>query len=142
MPLISVTRLRIRSARFLPFFALHTQRALSQVRAAAGFQGGSLLADRRWTFCTMTVWESPESMRVYMLSGAHKVAMRRLLDWCDEASVIHWETSEHGLRDWQEAEERMRRDGRPSKLRHPSPLHATMRFAPPRAFKTSSIYAR
>jgi heme-degrading monooxygenase HmoA len=139
MPFTSVTRLRIRSIRFLPLFALYAQRSLSQARAATGFQEGSLLVDRRWVFWTLTIWETEESMRSYMLSGAHKIAMPRLLDWCDEASVVHWQASDPGLPDWQEAEERMRRDGRPSKLRSPSASHATLQFAPRRPFATNAI---
>ncbi|HWY07309.1 MAG TPA: hypothetical protein VNY24_10640, partial [Candidatus Acidoferrales bacterium] len=86
MPFISVTRLRVRSLRFMPGFALYVARARSQVRSAAGFQDGSLLADRSLTFWTMTAWDSEESMRRYMTAGSHKKAMPKLMDWCDEAS--------------------------------------------------------
>lgn len=54
MPFVSIMRLRVRSVRFLPGFALHTLRSIRQVRHAPGFRGGSLLADRAWTFWTMT----------------------------------------------------------------------------------------
>jgi hypothetical protein len=43
MPFISVTRLRIRSIRFLAGFALHALRSLKQVKNANGFRGGALL---------------------------------------------------------------------------------------------------
>jgi hypothetical protein len=29
-------------------------------------------------------------MRAFMLSGAHQRAMPKLFNWCDEASVVHW----------------------------------------------------
>ena len=54
MLFISITRLRIRSIRLLPAFALYTLRSRNQVRHAPGFQGGSLLIERAWTFWTMT----------------------------------------------------------------------------------------
>lgn len=97
MPFVSITRLRVRSFRFLPSFILHTLRSLRQVKEAAGFRGGSLLADRKWTFWTMTAWDSHDSMRAYMMNGSHRVAMPRLLDWCDEASVVHWDQPQDAL---------------------------------------------
>ena len=63
MPFVSVTRLRLRSVRFLPGFAWHNLRTLKQVKAAPGFRGGSVLADRRWAFWTLTAWDSREAMR-------------------------------------------------------------------------------
>jgi hypothetical protein len=129
---VSVTRLRLRALRFVPGFFLHAIGANAQVRRATGFRDGALLPDRRWTFWTMTVWDSPEDMRAYILSGSHKAAMPRLLNWCDEASIVHWDQGDARLPSWQEADQRMRRDGRVSKVRYPSTDHAAMAFAPPR----------
>ncbi len=132
MVFVSITRLRIRSMRFLPFFMLHTFRSLQQVKEAAGFKGGGLLADRSWTFWTMTAWDSHEAMQRYMTTDNHRVAMPRLLDWCDEASVVHWEQPEATLPSWTEADRRMRASGRVSKMRNPSPQHATLNYRAPR----------
>ena len=131
MPLISITRLRVRSIRFLPAFALDVLRSRSQVRRAPGFQGGSLLLDWGWAFWTMTAWDSEENMRRYMTTGAHRIVMPRLLDWCDEASVVHWTQPETTLPSWAEADRRMRASGRPSKVRNPSPQHATLAYRGP-----------
>jgi hypothetical protein len=139
MPFISITRLRIRSIRFLPAFTVHTLRSRNQVRRAPGFQGGSLLLDRRWAFWTMTAWDRQDSMRRYMTAGAHRVAMPRLLDWCDEASVVHWTQPETALPSWAEADRRMRESGRPSKVRHPSPQHSTLTYLTPRLTAARSI---
>lgn len=129
---VSLTRLRIRSLRFMPGFLLHTMGSLRQVRRAAGFRGGRLLADRR-VFWTLTAWDSLEAMRAYMVSGAHRAAMPRLLDWCDEAAVAHWEQPETtDLPGWAEADRRLRQEGRPSKVRHPGPDQAGLRYAAPR----------
>jgi hypothetical protein len=139
MPFISVTRLRLRSVRFLPRFALHTMGAQAQIRGAHGYQDGALLQDRRWTFWTMTAWDSQDSMRAYMTNGPHRTAMPHLVNWCDEASVVHWDQQDVHLPSWQEADRRMRESGRTSKIRHPSPQHATMSFAPPRVTRTASV---
>lgn len=132
MPFISITRLKIRSIRFLPAFGLHAIRTRDQVRRAAGFEGGALLPDRAWTFWTMTAWTDEASMRRYVMEGPHRLAMPRLVHWCDEASVVHWQRDEAGLPDWDEADRRMRETGRPSKVRNPSPRHATLSYRPPR----------
>jgi len=132
MTFVSLTRLRIRSFRFVPLFALYTWRALRQIRRARGFQTGALLADRKWTFWTITAWDSEESMRQFMVSGAHKTAMPHLLEWCDEASVAHWTQPETEVPSWIEADRRMREGGRSSKVKNPSPQHATLSFRAPR----------
>ena len=145
MPFISITRLRLRSFRFLPLFMLHTSRSLRQVKAAprirggskqaerrSRFRGGSILADRSCTFWTMTAWDDQASMQGYTASGAHRTAMPRLLEWCDEASVVHWIQPDDTLPSWNEADRRMRTEGRPSKVRKPSIGHAGLAYRQPR----------
>jgi hypothetical protein len=132
MTFVSLTRLRIRSIRYVPLFVLHTLRSLRQVKRAPGFQIGALLPDRSWTFWTMTAWDNQESMRQYMLTGSHKAAMPHLLDWCDEASVAHWHQPEATLPSWGEADQRMRDSGRASKVRNPSPRHSNLSYPVPR----------
>ena len=142
MSFIGVTRLRVRSVRFLPSFALHAFRARRQVRKAPGFQGGSLLADRNWTFWTMTAWDSQESMRRFMTTAPHRAAMPHLLDWCDEASVVHWDQPGASLPSWLEADKRMRESGRASRVRNPSPRHASLDYRPPRIAAGGTIAAK
>jgi heme-degrading monooxygenase HmoA len=132
MPFVSLTRLRIRSGRFVPWFVLHALRSRQQVKNATGFLTGALLADRNWTFWTMTAWESQDTMRAYMTNGAHKNAMPHLLNWCDEASVAHWTQPDATLPTWAEADKRMRESGRVSKVRHPSPQHSSLSYRAPR----------
>jgi heme-degrading monooxygenase HmoA len=132
MPFVSVTRLRVRSWRFLPAFFLHARRTSRQASAAPGFRAGSLLPDRRWTFWTLTLWDRPEDMRAYIKAGDHKKAMPRLTHWCDEASIVHWEQPDLTLPSWPEADARMRREGRPSKVRNPTAEHLAIAFPRPR----------
>ena len=139
MIFVSLTRLRIRSIRLLPFFGLYAFRVVSQVKKAPGFQMGAFLTDRSWTFWTMTGWDTQESMRQFMTTGAHQKAMPRLLHWCDEASVAHWTQPDASLPSWTEADKRMRETGRISKVLHPSPQHATMSYRTPRTTATGEI---
>ena len=129
---VSLTRLRLRSWRFLPLFALDAVRTTRQVRTAAGFVTGKLLPDRSFTFWTLTGWDSEESMRAYMIGGSHGKAMPKLMGWCDEASVAHWEQESEELPGWEEADGRMRSSGRVSKVKFPSADHAGLRYRAPR----------
>jgi hypothetical protein len=139
MVFISLTRLRIRSFRFVPLFALDAFRSVRQVKRAPGFLHGALLPDRNWTFWTMTAWDTQENMRRYMTTGAHKTVMPHLLHWCDEASVAHWGQPETSLPSWEEADKRMREEGRVSKVHNPSPQHATLSYRAPRTTGGSTI---
>jgi len=139
MPFISLTRLRIRSIRYLPLFAIYAVRSRRQVQKAPGFLTGALLPDRSWTFWTMTAWDGPESMRRYMTTGTHKSAMPHLMHWCDEASVAHWEQEDSALPSWEEADRRMRECGRVSKVNHPGPDHAGLNFRKPRTSGSARI---
>jgi heme-degrading monooxygenase HmoA len=132
MVFVSVTRLRVRSLRFMPRFVVHAMWTGRQAKHAPGFLGGSLLPDRKRTFWTMTLWRNQADMRSYIISGAHLKAMPKLLNWCDEASIVHWTQDVQIAPDWLEAERRMRAEGRPSKVRSPSPNHQGLAFDPPR----------
>ena len=136
---VSVTRLRLRSVRFLPVFAVDAVRSNAQVRRAPGFRGGSLLPDRRWTFWTLTTWDGADAMRAYMTTGPHRAAMPKLMNWCDEASVVHWTEDAAEPPAWAEAARRMRAEGRPSKLRRPSAAHAGLAFAEPRLSRAAPL---
>lgn len=132
IPFVSVTRVRVRSLVHLPGFVWRTQRSIAQIRRAGGFLGGALLPDRRMTFWTLTLWVDGEAMRSFMSAGAHRRAMPSIVAASDEASVVHWEQAEAKMPSWTVAAERMRREGRPTKLRQPSADHLAMTFAEPR----------
>lgn len=142
MTFVSITRLRLRSVRFLPSFMIYALKSVRQCKHTPGFQGGSLLPDRKLTFWTMTLWRDQSAMRAYMTTGAHLTAMSKLLDWCDEASIVHWMQDNAAQPNWHEADRRMRTEGRPSKLRNPGPNHATLGFAPPRPTRAVALMPR
>ena len=123
----------------MPAFVVYAVRTRAQVRKAPGFLTGALLADRSWTFWTLTAWDNQESMRAYMLAGAHKESMPYLMRWCDEASVAHWTQESSTLPGWPEANRRMRAEGRVSKVLHPSATHAGLRYREPRVTGSAPI---
>lgn len=129
--LISITRLRVRSWRFLPAFFVKAMRSAFQARRDPGSLRVALLREANNTFWTATAWRDEEAMRSFMLAGAHRGAMKRLLDWCDEASVVHWLQASPELPPWEEAHRRMQQEGRPSKVRFPTEAQRQHRIAPP-----------
>lgn len=133
MFLVSVTRLRIRSWRFMPAFAVMALRTGNQVREAEGNLATHILRDGARIVWTMSMWKSEAAMRAYILAGAHRQAMRKLLEWCDEASVVHWEQEGAELPTWSEAHARMQNEGRPSKVHHPSEAQQAYRVRKPKS---------
>src|SRR5664279_3986146 len=120
MIFVSITRLRVRSWRFFPAFAMQTLRIARQARKAEGNLAARLLRDRHNTFWTATSWTSETSMRNFMRAAPHGPTMRNLLEWCDEAALVHWTQSGVELPAWEEAHRRMQVEGRSSKVNHPS----------------------
>jgi len=121
--IVSITRLRVRSWRQMPSFAWHTVRSQRQVKRDAGCIRGSVGNAGGLTFWTATVWSDEAAMKQFRGTGAHKRAMPRLLDICDEASVARWTQDTDRLPSPAEMVERMRAEGRISKVRRPSEPH-------------------
>ena len=132
MPFVSVTRIRVRSRRYLPGFFWHSLWSVLQAKRAPGNLRLATLTDANRAFWTLTSWADESSMRAFMRSGAHKRAMPKLFEWCDEASLGHWTQDTAELPDWREAHRRMVEEGRPTKVRHPSPAHVEGKIAAPK----------
>src|SRR5215469_14537956 len=132
MPVVSVTRLRVRSWLYLPAFLMTSLRVARQAKSSPGNLRVQLLNDRRKTFWTCTAWESEAAMRAFMLAPPHGPAMRKLLEWCDEASLVHWSQAAAELPTWTEAHHRLKSEGRLSKVNHPSEAHRQFVITPPR----------
>jgi heme-degrading monooxygenase HmoA len=120
MPFISITRLRVRSLLYLPPFLWHAIRSMRQAQRAPGFLGGKTLREARNAFWTLTAWQDAAAMNAFRISGAHRLAMPKLLSWCDEASVAHWTRESPELPTWPEVHRRMIQEGKPSKVNYPS----------------------
>ena len=131
MPLVSVTRLRLRSWRFLPAFFFSAIPITKRARQWPGNLGYKVTRGPRNAMWTCTCWDSEASMREFMLANPHGPAMRKLLEWCDEASVVHWLQESREMPTWREAHRRLQADGRPSKVNHPSEAHQAYRVEAP-----------
>jgi hypothetical protein len=139
VPVVSITRLRVRSWTYFPAFFFQTMRIAGQAARADGNLAVKLLRDRRSTFWTCTSWSSEGSMRAFMLAKPHQPAMRRLPDWCDEAAVVHWTQADGELPAWAEAHRRIQQEGRPSRVNHPSAAHTAYAIAVPATGQTRDL---
>jgi hypothetical protein len=131
MPLISITRLRVRSWYYLPQFFIQSLLINRQAAAAEGNLKVRLLKDRNNTFWTATSWQSVAAMKAFMIAKPHGPVMRKLLNWCDEASLVHWEQADPELPSWDAAHRRLEQEGRLSKVNHPSAAHTAHKYPPP-----------
>ena len=127
MTFVSITRLRLRSLRFLPGFFYYAMRSAAQAKRARGCLFVDKRKTRGLTFWTLTCWEEEEAMREYRGHGPHRAAMPKLLDWCDEASFAHWQ-QESAHVSWPEGVEQLKRIGHLSKVRFPSADHRAGRI--------------
>jgi Domain of unknown function (DUF3291) len=128
MPFVSVTRLRVRSWRYLPVFLIGSLRSAQQAKSAEGNLAVSLLRQPQNTYWTRTVWTSETAMKAFMLAGAHRGVMRKLLNWCDEAALVHWTQDSAVPPEWPEARAKMQAIGRTSKVNYPSEDHRAFRI--------------
>jgi hypothetical protein len=122
MAIAAITRLRLRKLRFVPLFLLGAFRSKRQALGSDGCLAVDVRMIGTRVFWTRTLWRDAEAMRDFMRSGPHRVVMPKLLDWCDEASLVDWPGD--ALPEWTEAEAQMRSAGRLSRVRHPSPAQA------------------
>ena len=104
-----------------------------QARRAFGNLAVSVLNDADFAFWTRAVWADEAAMRAFMQSGAHRRAMPRFLEWCDEASVAHWIQDAEEPPPWPEAHRRLQAEGRRSRVRLPSERQQRFEIPAPRA---------
>lgn len=131
MPLVAITRLRVRSWRYLPLFFAQTLRAAIRAKGAEGNLAVSVMRDAHKTYWTRTVWSNDQAMRAFLWSHRHRQLLRRLAEWCDEAAVVHWTQESPEAPSWETAHERMLLDGQPARVTHPSETQRAYQIPPP-----------
>ena len=103
-----------------------------QADRAPGNRGMNLMREPGNVFWTATAWDSEDAVKQFMVAHPHGEAMRRLLEWCDEAALVHWEQETGDEPEWPEAHRRLQSEGRRSKVNHPSPAHEKFQIRPPK----------
>ena len=138
MPLVSVTRLKPRSWRFLPALGIYIWRSKRQLRRAEGFFGGYLASGPGLALWTVTVWQDEAAMRAYRDSLAHRSAMPKLVEICSEAAVAHWPSERRSPPPPPEAAARMM-EGRTSRVKYPTCHHEAGETWPDRKVPTIGV---
>jgi len=131
MPFVSVTRLHVRSWRYLPAFLIRSLLAARQAGRAHGNLQVSVLREADRAFWTCTVWTDEAAMRSFMRAGVHRRVIPRLAKWCDEAAIAHWLQDTTEPPSWLEAHWRLQEKGRRSRVERPSPAQQRFEFPPP-----------
>ena len=139
MPLVSITRLRVRSLRYLPAFLLGSLRSAREAKNASGNLAVSVLSDVTLAFWTRTLWIDERSRRAFMFAPAHRRVMPKLLEWCDEAAVAHWLQDSLEPPSWPEVHRRLHQEGRTSKVDHPSVGQLRFEFPPPKTTRQVAL---
>jgi hypothetical protein len=125
-----VTRLHLRSNRYLVPFIVYSLRSLRQAKRAPGNVAATTYRDRHGGYWTKSIWHDAAAMKAFMVSGPHQAAMPKLLEWCDEAALTHWEQDSATPPAWPEARRRLQAEGRRSKVHHPSPQQDAFTIPP------------
>ena len=74
------------------------------------------------------MWEEGTDMKAFRNGEAHRRALRKFPEWCNEGSYVHWVQEEAHMPTWEEAYERMVAEGSRTKVRHPSADHLAGRY--------------
>ena len=136
MPIVVVTRLRLRDPALLDEFFTAAVTVLEQAKNSTGNLGADVLADANNAWWTLTAWQERDSIRAFMSTEPHLSTMARLDDWCDEATFADWDQDSADLPDWQTSYRRLVADGQAARLSNPSDAHLTRAFPPPVAQAT------
>ncbi len=131
MPVIVVTRLRLRDPAFSDEFFASAVAVVEQATNSAGSLGADVLADANNTYWTRTAWQGRDLMDAFVGSEPHLSTMGRIDDWCDEATFVDWEQAGADLPGWQDGYGRLIASGNAASLTHATDAHHTRDFPAP-----------
>ena len=113
MPIIVVTRLRLRDPSLLDEFFTHAAAVLEQAMKSEGNLGADALAEAHDAWWSVTAWNDRAHMQAYVNTDPH-LSTEALLDHlCDEATFVDWEQASPQLPDWQTSWRHLVADGHP-----------------------------
>jgi hypothetical protein len=131
MPVIVVTRLRLKDPSLLDEFFTHAAAVLEQAMKSEGNLGVDALAEAHDAWWSKTAWQDRARMEAYVNTEPH-LSTEALLDHlCDEATFVDWEQPSPDLPDWQTSWRHLVGQGRSATLTDQSDANQTRAFPPP-----------
>jgi quinol monooxygenase YgiN len=131
MPIIVVTRLRLRDPSLLDEFFTHAAAVLEQAQKSEGNLGADALAEAHDAWWSVTAWQDRPQMQAYVNTDPH-LSTEALLDHlCDEATFVDWEQTSPQLPDWPTGWHHLVADGHSATLTHQSETNQTRAFPAP-----------
>lgn len=131
MPVIVVTRLRLRDPALLDEFFAAAVAVMEQAQKSDGNLGADALADANNAWWSVSAWQERGPMQAFVDSEPHLSTQERLDHFCDEATFVDWEQAGPALPDWQTSYSHLVADGKVAELTHPSAAHQSRAFPPP-----------
>jgi hypothetical protein len=131
MPVIVVTRLRLKDPALLDEFFTDAVAAIEQAQKSEGNLGADALADANDAWWSVSAWRERHLMRAFVTSEPHLNISRRLDHYCDEATFVDWEQASPELPDWPASWRHLTADGQVAELTHPSGANQTRDFPRP-----------
>ncbi len=131
MPVIVVTRLRLKDPALLNEFFTAAVAAIEQAQKSDGNLGADALADANNAWWSVSAWTERRPMQAFVGTEPHLAISKRLDHFCDEATFVDWEQASPDLPDWQTSWRHLTADGKVAELTHPSDANQTRAFPPP-----------
>ena len=131
MPVIVVTRLRLKDPALLDEFFTAAVAAIEQAQKSDGNLGVGALADANNAWWSVSAWTERRPMQAFVDTEPHLDISKRLDHFCDEATFVDWEQDSPDLPDWQTSWRHVTADGKVAELTHPSDANQTRAFPPP-----------
>ena len=131
MPVIVVTRLRLKDPALLDEFFTDGVAAIEQAQKSEGNLGTDALAEAHNAWWSVSAWQDRQLMRAFVDTQPHLGITARLDHYCDEATFVDWEQDSPDLPDWQTSWRHLTADGKAAELTEASPANQGRDFPPP-----------
>jgi heme-degrading monooxygenase HmoA len=131
MPVIVVTRLRLKDPAFFDEFFASAVAVVEQAQGSDGNLAAEVLAEANNTYWTRTAWRGRAEMDSFVGSQPHLGTMDRIDEWCDEATFVDWEQATADAVDWQDGYQRLVADGQVATLTNGTAAHQARDFPAP-----------